>query len=119
MFRTHYKWMITLAAAGCLSACQTVKIPEFEFMKSLADGFEEATNIGEAPDGQNTSLSPEEIRSAEAWDTQAKALIAARDAKALPDYDFVPKTDAEIAQEKAALKARVHAYKADDPVGGF
>ena len=119
MFRTHYKWLITLAAAGCLSACQTVKIPDFEFMKSLADGFEEATNIGEAPEGRSASLAPEETRSAEAWDAQARALIAARDAKALPDADFVARTDAEIAQETAALKARVHAYKADDPVGGF
>ena len=101
MFRTKYRWLITLAAAGSLSACQTVKIPDFEFMKSLADGFEEATNIGEAPEGQSTTLSPEETRSAEAWDAQARALIAARDAKALPDPDFVPKTDAQIAQETA------------------
>ena len=119
MLRTKHRLIITLAAAGCLSACQTVKIPEFEFMKSLADGFEEATNIGEAPEGQSTALSPEETRSAEAWDAQARALMAARDAKALPDPDFTPKTEAQIAQEKAALKARVHAYKADDPVGGF
>lgn len=119
MFRTHYRWMITLAAAGCLSACQTVKIPDLEFMKSLSDGFEEATNIGEAPEVINTSLSAEETRSAEVWDAQARALIAARDANALPDTNFIPKTDAQIAQETAALKARLQAYKADDPVGGF
>ena len=118
MFRTNYRWMIILAAAG-MSACQTVKIPDFDFVQSLADGFEEATNIGEAPEVQNIALDLEETRSADAWDTQAKALVAARDSKAVEAVDLTPKTDAVLAQEKAALKARVHAYKADDPVGGF
>ena len=119
MFRLNYKWLIMLAAAGSLSACQTVKIPDFEFMNLLEEGFEQASSIGETPDYAATPAAPTNIRSADDWDAQAKALIYERDANNVQGTEFIPKTDAQIAQEKAALKARVHAYKADDPVGGF
>jgi len=105
-----------ILAAASLSACSTVKMPNLDILKSL--GFEEdAEDLGEYPSIADTPNTPTDVRSAELWDTEAKKLIKERDAfkTAKSTINESAKSDAELVRDAASLRAKVHAYKADDP----
>ena len=105
-----------IIAAASLSACSTVKMPNLDFFK--ASEFEEdAKNLGDYPKISETPTAPTDVRSAALWDSEAKKLIKERDAfNAAKGSIAEPlKSEAELAREAAALRAKVHAYKADDP----
>ncbi len=105
-----------ILAAASLSACSTVKMPNLDILKTL--GFEdEAENFGDYPSVSDTPTAPTDVRSAALWDDEAKKLIRERDAFSADKIGSSEpaKSDAELAREAAALRARVRAYKADDP----
>lgn len=107
-----------ILAAASLSACSTVKMPNLDFFKSL--GFEDeddAKSLGEYPSIADTPTTPTDVRSAAVWDSEAKKLIAERDAfNAAKSSIAEPlRSEAELEREAAELRARVQAYKADDP----
>jgi len=115
---THSKlatFSLILAAAS-LSACSTVKMPNFDFLKS-SEFEEDAKNIGDYPDVANAPSAPTDVRSSALWDVEAKKLIKERD-----DFNAAQigltgpaKSEAELERELAALRAKARAYKADDP----
>lgn len=111
----YYKVIVLSAAAGCVSACSTVKmptidvpgIPEFkEAAAKLVDGYPDAS---EAPER------PEDLRSAREWDAAARELIAHKNGFDLPPLGDMPATDADIEAEVTALRDLVRSYKLDDP----
>ena len=107
---------LLILAAASLSACSTVKMPNLDFFKSL--GFEDDTkSLSEYPSIADTPTAPTDVRSAQQWDSEAKKLMQERDAFNTERGEFseAPKSADELAREAAALRARVHAYKADDP----
>ena len=105
-----------IVAAASLSACSTVKMPNLDFLKS-SEFAEDAENIGDYPDIADTPDAPTDVRSAALWDKEAKKLLAERDAfnKGRSDVVEPAKSDAELARELEALRAKARAYKADDP----
>ena len=103
-----------ITAATSLSACSTVKMPNLDFFKSSAFE-EEAKNIGDYPDVTDAPAAPTNVRPARTWDTQAKLLMAKRDAFDTPRPVDPTRTETEISRDTDALKARARAYKADDP----
>ena len=117
MTRSKLATLSLILAAASLSACSTVKMPNLDFLKSL--GFEEddAENLGEYPSIADTPTEPTDVRSAAVWDAEAKKLIQERDAfnAAKSGIDAPAKSEAELEREAAALRARVQAYKLDDP----
>lgn len=107
-----------ILAAASLSACSTVKMPNLDFLKSL--GFEDeadAKSLGDYPEIADTPTAPTDVRSAAIWDSEAKKLIAERDAfNAAKSSIAEPlRSEAELEREAAELRAKVRAYKADDP----
>ena len=105
-----------ILAATSLSACSTVKIPNLDFFKS-SEFEEDAKNLGDYPSVADTPSAPTDVRSAALWDVEAKKLIKERDAfnAARGSIDEPIKSEVELAREAAALRAKVRAYKADDP----
>ena len=105
-----------ILTAASLSACSTVKMPNLDFFK--ASEFEEdAKNLGDYPKVSETPTAPTDIRSAAVWDIEAKKLLRERDDfnKGRTGIQEPSKSDTELARDLAALRAKVHAYKADDP----
>ena len=107
-----------ILAAASLSACSTVQMPNLDILKSL--GFEnedDAEELGEFPSIADTPSAPTDVRSAALWDIEANKLIKERDDfnAAKGTIDAPAKSEAELAREAAALRARVRAYQADDP----
>lgn len=105
-----------ILAAASLSACSTVKMPNLDFFKS-SEFEEDAKNLGDYPDIADTPTAPTDVRPAELWDSEAKKLIAERDAfnAAQGRIDEPVKSEAELEREAAELRAKVRAYIADDP----
>jgi len=103
-----------LGAVAVLSGCSTVRIPNVDFLK-LPEFREDANNIKDYPKVSDAPLAPTDVRSAAQWDADAKAIIAKRDAERaageIADAPVVPLSP----EEQAALKAKVRAYKLDDP----
>ena len=105
-----------IIAAASLSACSTVKMPNLDFFK--ASEFEEdARNLGDYPKISETPTAPTDVRSAALWDMEAKKLLKERDDfnSGLQGVVEPAKSEAELARELAALRAKARAYKADDP----
>ena len=116
MTRSRLGTYAIILAAASLSACSTVKMPNLDFFKSL--GFEDNTkSLSDYPDIADTPTAPTDVRSAKQWDLEAKKLMQERDAFNAERGEFseASKSADELAREAAALRARVHAYKADDP----
>jgi len=118
MTRSKLATFSLIIAAASLSACSTVQMPNLDILKSL--GFEnedDAEDLGDYPSVADTPTAPTDVRSAALWDIEAKKLIKERDAfnAAKGDIAEPAKTEAELAREAAALRARVRAYQADDP----
>jgi len=91
-------------------------MPNLDFLKS-SDFAEDAKNIGDYPRVADTPTAPTDVRSAELWDVEAEKLIQQRDSfnTGLAGVAEPAKSEAELARELAALRAKVRAYKADDP----
>lgn len=107
------KFALILAAAA-MSGCSTVKMPDLDFLK-LPEFSEEAKNISDYPKVSDAPSAPTDVRKDAAWDVEAKKLMKERDNFNVPEPSGVAKSDAELQRDVDALKAKVHAYKADDP----
>ncbi|WP_409433914.1 hypothetical protein ACJ3XI_05255 [Litorimonas sp. RW-G-Af-16] len=108
--------VICLFATGLLSACSTVKLPDFS-MKNLAE-FKDAKLDGDYPDVADAPTPPVDERSDAAWDKAASDLIALRSGFDVPSDDGLL-DPTQIDAEFARLKSEAQAYKLDDPVGGI
>ena len=118
MTRSKLATFSLIIAAASLSACSTVQMPNLDILKSL--GFEDeddAENLGDYPSVADTPTAPTDVRAAKIWDSEAKKLIKQRDAfnDAKDEMMEPAKSEAELAREAAALRAKVRAYQADDP----
>lgn len=105
-----------ILAAASLSACSTVKMPNLDFFKS-SEFEEDAKSLSDYPKVSETPTAPTDVRSAALWDIEAKKLIRERDAfnEDRAASSEPAKSEAELAREAAALRAKVRAYQADDP----
>jgi len=106
-----------LAAGLTLQACQTVKMPKIDIMKS-PEFSEDAANINkDFPRVKDAPQAPTDMRSDKQWDDAARALQALRGSprtfQAQPGL-----TEAEARAQYQALKAKAQAYKLDDPASG-
>lgn len=110
---------IAIVTSLCLlaSACQTVKMPKIDIMKS-PEFSEDAANIAkDYPSVRDAPVEPTDIRSAAQWDKDARALQALRETAT--KIGIEPSlSEAEIEAQFDALKAKAQAYKLDDPAGG-
>jgi len=106
-----------ITAALSLAGCTTVKMPDLSLPKfsKLTEFFDDKDEIDGYPKVADTPSAPTDIRSDAAWDNEAKKMISLREEFNALDADGVVKSDAEIARDLEALKAKVRAYKADDP----
>lgn len=115
---TSLRIIVATLLLPALCACQTVRMPKIDLMKSPE--FEnDAANIGnDYPDLAEAPERPTDMRSDAQWDADAKALIAMQDGafEAIPEDAL---SQAEIDARFEELKARAQAYKADDPPGGI
>jgi len=116
MTRSKLALFSLMIAAASLSACSTVKMPNLDFLKS-SEFEEDAKNIGGYPSLADTPTPPTDVRAGSEWDIEAKKLIAQRDAfnRESRDISGPVKSEAELARELAALRAKARAYQADDP----
>ena len=103
-----------LAAPAVLSACSTVSLPKVDFLK-LPEFEEDAKNVKDYPKVSEAPQLPVDTRTAAAWDDSARALLAKRDSFNAPLDGNTEKTEEQLLREFEALKAKVDAYKADDP----
>lgn len=106
--------IVLLAAALSISACQTVKMPNLDVIKS-PEFSEDAANIERSyPRAVDAPVQPKDVRSGAQWDKDAKALQRLRNlsdkAEAEPAL-----TEQEIEDRYNVLKEKAQAYKADDP----
>ncbi len=101
-------------AALYLSGCSTVKLPDLDLLK-MSSFFDEVRNVEGYPKISDAPAAPTDIRSDTAWDTQAKNLLKMRDGFSPERLDITIKSDEDFTRDVEALKARVRAYKADDP----
>ena len=106
-----------ISAMVCLSGCSTVSMPDINLPKfsKISEFFEGRNEIDDYPDVTDAPSAPTDIRADAAWDNDAKNLIKLRDEFKALENNGVAKSDAQITQDLEALKAKVRAYKADDP----
>ena len=106
--------MILLIAAFNLTACKTVKLPDFEKLK-MSGWFDEIRNVEGYPDISAAPAAPNDLRSLSAWDEDAKELVRLQDGfGAVISGESLGGTG-DVVQDIEALRAKVHAYKADNP----
>lgn len=110
---------ITMGLVACLSfsACQTVKMPKIDVMKS-PEFSEDAANLSkEYPRVKDAPEAPKDIRSDAQWDRDARAMQALRDnSNEFESQSGLSRAEAEAQFED--LKAKAQAYKKDDPASG-
>lgn len=107
--------LLASLCASMLSACTTVKLPDFN-MPSLSEFKESAAKLVEGyPEVSEAPVRPTDLRSSEDWDQAADALLDQRAGFVVPDREFMPETPEAVASEVEALKAQVRSYKLDDP----
>ena len=118
MKRAHIS-RIGVAAGVCmtLGACQTVKMPKFDLIKS-PEFSEDAKNIAkDFPSTKDAPLEPKDIRSDAQWDKDARAMESLRDRpRDITTEAGLSASDAEARYQE--LKAKAQAYKKDDPATG-
>ncbi len=118
MKRTH-KSRIAVAIVVCmtLAACQTVKVPKFDLIKS-PEFSEDAKNIAtDYPSVKDAPFEPTDIRSDAQWDKDARAMESLRDRPSgITTEAGLSASDAEARYQE--LKAKAQAYKKDDPATG-
>lgn len=97
-----------------LSACQTVKMPKLDFLRS-SEFQEDSQNISNSyPAVSEVPSTPKEIRSAAQWDKDVRELMALEDKLNIPDNTDAALSDAEVDARMQELRQRVRAYQADD-----
>lgn len=108
---------IAMGAALILAACQTVSMPKLDFIKTPEFSVDAANIDKSYPRVAEAPEAPTDVRTAEQWDQDVRTIQALRDA---PRPDGVEEgfTTADDQLRYEALKAKVHAYKADDPASG-
>ena len=109
--------VIGLSVVITLSACQTVSVPKFDFVKT-PEFSEDAANIDPSfPKVDDAPEFPTDVRSANQWDKDVRAMQALRDgARPFGDEDTLTQAQGDARFE--ALKAKAQAYKKDDPASG-
>ena len=108
---------VAFAAALTLSACQTVKMPKIDIMKS-PEFSEDAANIDKKfPRVKDAPAAPTDLRSDAQWDDDARAMQALRKSS-ISIEATAGVTEADAQAEYEALKAKAQAYKLDDPATG-
>ena len=105
---------LVLLCLPLLAGCTTVKFPNMDFIK-LPEFQEDLENVQGYPEPGDAPELPTDVRSDAAWDKAAKNLQNLRDNFTVPAAETAQKTDAEFARDVEALKAKVKAYKLDDP----
>ncbi|WP_427450860.1 hypothetical protein [Litorimonas sp. WD9-15] len=106
--------IVLLTAVLSISACQTVKMPNLDVIKS-PEFSEDAANIERSyPRPVDAPVLPQDVRSGAQWDKDAIALQRLRDLsdKAEPEPVLSEK---DIEDRYNALKDKAQAYKDDDP----
>ena len=107
--------VIGLSAAITLSACQTVSVPKFDFVKT-PEFSEDAANIDPSfPSVDDAPEVPTDVRSAREWDKDVRVLQELQK-NALGVEPSLSETEEDARFE--ALKAKAQAYKKDDPASG-
>ena len=107
--------VIGLSAAITLSACQTVSVPKFDFVKT-PEFSEDAANIDPSfPSVDDAPEVPTDVRSAREWDKDVRVLQELQK-NALGVEPSLSETEGDARFE--ALKAKAQAYKKDDPASG-
>ncbi|MEP1230380.1 MAG: hypothetical protein ABJG88_06865 [Litorimonas sp.] len=111
-----YLSMIYIAACG-LSGCVTVKVPDVDFLKLPEFREIVKNNQTNVPDVSEIPDTPDNVRTDEDWDGDATKLIELREGFVVPDANVAVdlRTQEQIDAELALLKAKVQAYKLDDP----
>ncbi len=102
-----------VVAAGLLTSCASVKIPDFDFIK-FPEFKKDAENVGDFPKVEDAPQTPKNIRSDDQWDAAAKNITVEGDGM-LPPRNSDAKTDAQIKRDMQKLRDEVDAYKKDDP----
>ena len=107
--------VIGLSAAITLSACQTVSVPKFDFVKT-PEFSEDAANIDPSfPSVDDAPEVPTDVRSAREWDKDVRVLQELQK-NAVGVEPSLSETEGDARFE--ALKAKAQAYKKDDPASG-
>lgn len=104
--------IISVMLLASLSACTSVKIPDFANSDEFSEAAAKASgypNPGAAPQA------PLDIRSDSEWDEAAEELMAKKESFSIPDDSDDQPSVPEIRKEMRELKAKVHEYKKDDP----
>lgn len=102
-----------LMICAMLGACKTVNSVKIDLLK-LPEFIEEATQIKDFPRASDAPQLPENIPNLSVWDAHAQTLIDLRQAlPPVPDQTLPASED--ITLEFEIFKARVRAYKEDDP----
>ncbi len=108
---------IGLLAAVTFSACRTVSVPQFDFVKT-PEFSEDAANIDTSfPSVKDAPEAPSDVRSAKQWDNDVRELQALRNAARPIDVE-PPFTEVDGEARFETLKAKAQAYKKDDPASG-
>ncbi len=108
------KVCMVLAVPAFLTACSSVSLPNVDFLK-LPEFEEDAKNVKDYPKVADAPQMPVDTRTSQAWDDSARALLAKRDSFNVPLDGNPEKSEEQLLREFEALKAKVDAYKADDP----
>lgn len=106
--------MILLIAAFNLTACTTVKLPDFEKLR-MSGWFDEIRNVEGYPDISAAPAAPTDLRTLSAWDENAKELLRLQNGFGAAITGESLGGTGDVIQDIEALRAKVHAYKADDP----
>lgn len=118
MIRTHFpKLAVAVTACLMVSACQTVRMPKVDILKS-PEFSEEAANISKSfPRVKDAPQAPTDIRSDKQWDKDAREMQALRETPS-PIEPAPGLSEPEVKAEFEKQKAKAQAYKKDDPASG-
>jgi len=101
--------------SGALSGCNTVRVPDVDFLNLPEFREIVKNNQTNVPDIAEIPAEPEGVRTDAGWDNDAARLIQMRDGFVVPDSEGAKPTQQQIDDEFARRKAQAQAYKLDDP----
>ncbi len=114
MSRRKLTKLALFSAVFALAGCTTVKLPDIDFLR-MTGFFDNKDKIDDYPKVSDAPSRPTGTRTHAVWDAEAKELITKRDLFNDLDGYSAAKSDAQIESDLDALRAKVRAYKADDP----
>jgi len=103
--------IIALSVIG-LSGCASIDLPELDMLDRAFRDTE--VDLEDFPSIKDAPVAPTDIRLTQEWDAEAKAIITERD-QFDPPAPVDPTLQERTVEDIEALKARVRAYKVDDP----